>query len=184
MNGNLQRVSTTPGNRVGLAAKLQLTAAASVGLEIKFSQRALNKCALRFLAFHRPVISQWAAGIFLSHVCDGPAYPYWIRLSLCSSPGTHSSVTSRPPARLARRVRDAPPLCSRAECCPTHQTWRRKWWRTTWLCTLSLEPTRYSTLTRASCDTHTYTHQLSACMMWIYVIYKLKDWSHISWASV
>lgn len=82
-----------------------------------------------------------------------------IRLSPCSSLGTHSSVTSRPPVRLARRVRDGPPLCSRAECCPTHQTWRRKWWRTTWQCTRSLEPTRYPTLTWPSCDTHAFTHR-------------------------
>ena len=108
--------------------------------------------------------------LLLVHVHDA-----WSVCPLCSSLGTHSSVTSRPPVRLARRVRDGPPLCSRAECCPTHQTWRRKWWRTTWQCTRSLEPTRYPAVT------HTHTHtRTSVCMKQAYVIYKLKDWSHTS----
>lgn len=78
----------------------------------------------------------------------------------CSSPGMDSSATSRHPVHLVKQVRDAPPRCSRVECCPTPQTWDRKWWKTTWLCTLSSEPTRYPTLTRHICGEHTPAHQL------------------------
>lgn len=55
-----------------------------------------------------------------------------------------SPVASKLPVRLVRRVKDAPSLCSRVECCPAHQPWNRKWGRTTWLYTLWLEPTQHS----------------------------------------